>query len=94
MPNALEVGDEESWVVKIVAEVKDVNPEMVNETTRLFAEDGVSSSLDFDSLDAFDLAVALDERFDLGYLEDVDFQTFRTVRDVVDYVRLHSPILR
>ncbi|MHB8377715.1 MAG: acyl carrier protein [Dehalococcoidia bacterium] len=89
MLEATDVGRE---VAAIIAEIKDLDAAAVAEDMPLFSEDGARASLDFDSLDAFELAMALEERFALVATEEVDFQAFKTVRDVVDYVAARQTV--
>ena len=79
-------------VAAIIAEIKDLDAAAVADDTPLFAEDGTQASLDFDSLDAFELAMALEERFALVAMEEIDFQAFKTVRDVVEYVAAQQTV--
>lgn len=78
-------------VTAIIAEIKDLDGAAVAEDTPLFEQDGARASLGFDSLDAFELAMALEERFALPAVEEIDFQAFETVRSVVEYVVAHHP---
>jgi acyl carrier protein len=44
------------------------------------------ASLELDSLDQIELALAIETEFNLGTPEDIDFQQFQTVNDIVDFV--------
>ncbi len=41
--------------------------------------------LDMDSLDAADLAMELEDKFEIT-IEDSDFENLKTVQDIVDYI--------
>ncbi len=88
----LEATDVRRQVTAIIAEIKDLDAAAVAEDTRLFSQDGTQASLDFDSLDAFELAMALEECFAIVVTEEVDFQAFKTVRDVVEYVAARQTV--
>lgn len=45
--------------------------------------------LEMDSLDAADLAMALEEAFDIT-IEDEEFEHLVTVKDIVDYIEAHK----
>jgi acyl carrier protein len=78
----------------VVAEIKDVHVCDLSDETLLYSEDGAIPSLGFDSLDAFELAMALEERFGLDLTLDVDLQGFRTIGAVTEYVIGHTPPFR
>ena len=44
------------------------------------------SSLDLDSLDQVELALAIEDEFNVGSPEDLDFRSFSTVNDIVEFV--------
>ncbi len=43
-------------------------------------------SLELDSLDQVELALAIETEFNVGSTEDIDFRSFQTVNDVVEFV--------
>ena len=43
-------------------------------------------SFELDSLDQIELALAIESEFNIGTPEDLDFQQFGTVNDIVDFV--------
>ena len=43
-------------------------------------------SLELDSLDQVELALAIETEFNVGTPEDIDFESFETVNDVVEFV--------
>lgn len=43
-------------------------------------------SLELDSLDQVELALAIETEFNIGTPEDLDFTTFHTVNDIVEFV--------
>ncbi|MEO6196657.1 MAG: phosphopantetheine-binding protein [Dehalococcoidia bacterium] len=45
-----------------------------------------AESLELDSLDQVELALAIETEFNIGTPEDIDFQNFATVNDIVDFV--------
>jgi acyl carrier protein len=50
------------------------------------AEGAPVESLELDSLDQVELALAIETEFNIGTPEDIDFQNFGTVNDIVDFV--------
>ncbi|MGI6336488.1 MAG: acyl carrier protein [Clostridiales bacterium] len=50
-------------------------------------ETDFASDLNADSLDAVEFVMALEEEFDLKNLAEEDIKKFKTVGDVVDYVK-------
>jgi acyl carrier protein len=44
------------------------------------------ASLELDSLDQVELALLIETEFNIGTPEDLDFQQFHTVNDIVDFV--------
>lgn len=49
-------------------------------------ENAPPGALELDSLDQVELALAIETEFNVGTPEDLDFQRFETVNDVVDFV--------
>jgi acyl carrier protein len=49
-------------------------------------EGGPVASLQLDSLDQVELALLIETEFNIGTPEDIDFQQFETVNDIVDFV--------
>ena len=43
-------------------------------------------ALELDSLDQVELALAIETEFNVGTPEDLDFQRFQTVNDIVEFV--------
>ena len=48
--------------------------------------DATENLIELDSLDAFELALALEDEYNFGAPEDVDLTQFRTVNDIVEFV--------
>jgi len=74
-----------------VAELKEADPSAVSGETILFAENSAAGSLNFDSIDGLELALALEEQFGLEFVDDVDFSEVTTVNQVVALVEGHVP---
>ena len=65
----------------ILAENLDIDPESVK-------SDSTFESLGIDSLDLFELVMALEEEFDVE-IPTEDLEKLSTVQDVADYVEAH-----
>jgi len=68
-------------LVQLLSEQFDVEPESITLNTDLEEELGA------DSLDAVELALALEEEFDLENLMEEDMQQFHTVGDIVEFIQ-------
>ncbi len=64
-----------------------IAPEEVPDDLPLFDvnEDG-SENLGLDSLDALELAMAIEEKYEISVPQDIDFKQLVTLNDVVAYV--------
>ncbi len=60
----------------------------VGDDQPLFSDQGEASEncLELDSLDAVELAMAVENEYNLGTPEDIDMKSFRTVDDIVAFV--------
>ncbi|MFC4805627.1 acyl carrier protein [Filifactor villosus] len=56
---------------------------------KVVAEARLIEDLEMDSLDAADLAMALEEAFDIT-IADEEFEHLVTVKDIVDYIDTHK----
>jgi len=65
---------------------EEYDPEEIEPDAQLFGDEG----LGLDSLDALQLAVALEERFGVTVDEDQGPAVFRSVRSITEYVRSRS----
>ena len=78
------------YVKEQVAFLKDheIEPSEVGDDQPLFSdeENPAENSLELDSLDAVELALAIEEEYNLGTPEEVDMKRFRTVDDIVEFV--------
>ena len=90
MAIAIEAETIRSYVKDQIALLKDFQgqAEEVGDARPLFSEDGedAEDSLELDSLDAVELALALETEFNLGVPEDLDIKRFRTVDEIVEFV--------
>ena len=68
-------------IIEITAETLGAEAESITENTS-FTED-----LHADSLDLFELAMALEEEFDIGEMSEEDLATIKTVGDLVNYLQ-------
>ncbi len=68
-------------VKKLIAEQFSVDEETITLDTEFLAD------LCADSLDAVEFIMAIEEEFDLDDLADEDVESFRTVGDVVAYLK-------
>ncbi|MBI1886001.1 MAG: hypothetical protein HYS09_06785 [Chloroflexi bacterium] len=79
-----------SYIKEQVAYLKEykVQPSDIADDQPLFSDEDevVDNSLDLDSLDAVELALAIEEEYKLETPEDIDIRRFRTVNDIVDFV--------
>lgn len=64
-------------LIKIIAEELDVDPDGIKEDTSL------QNDLEADSLDAINIALAIEEKFNIK-IDDDTIQSFRTIRDIGD----------
>ncbi len=78
------------YVKEQIAFLKDheIEPSEVRDDQPLFSdeESPAENSLELDSLDGVELALAIEEEYNLGTPEDVDMKRFRTVDDIVEFV--------
>lgn len=71
---------------EIIAMVKEVlHQEFDFEREKLTLDTQLVDDLDFDSIDAIDMAVRLEERTGLHF-EDEELKSLRTIRDIVDKI--------
>jgi acyl carrier protein len=49
-------------------------------------ENAPPDAIELDSLDQVELALAIETEFELGTPEDLDFEHFKTVNDIVEFV--------
>ena len=68
-------------LVQLLSEQFDVEPQEITLNTDLEEELGA------DSLDAVELALALEEEFDLENLLEEDMNKFHTVGDIVEFIQ-------
>lgn len=68
-------------LVQLLSEQFDVDPQDITLNTDLEEELGA------DSLDAVELALALEEEFDLENLLEEDMNKFHTVGDIVEFIQ-------
>ena len=68
-------------IIEITAETLGAEAESITENTS-FTED-----LHADSLDLFELAMALEEEFDIGEMSEEDLAGIKTVGDLVRYLQ-------
>ena len=68
-------------VAELLADMFDTDPAEITLNTDFLVD------LNADSLDGMELAMALEEEFDLEDLTEEDFSEFKTVGDVVEYLR-------
>lgn len=68
-------------LVQLLSEQFDVEPESITLNTDL------EEDLGADSLDAVELALALEEEFDLENLMEEDMLQFHSVGDIVEYIQ-------
>jgi len=66
-------------LVKIIAEELEINPDTIKEDTSL------QNDLEADSLDAINIALAIEERFAVK-IDDEAIRNFRTIRDITDHL--------
>jgi acyl carrier protein len=64
-------------LIKIIAEELDVDPDGIREDASL------QNDLEADSLDAINIALAIEEKFNIK-IDDDTIQGFRTIRDIGD----------
>jgi acyl carrier protein len=76
----------QSELIKIIAEIKDCKAGTLSLDTLLRSDDASMPSLDFDSLDAFELATAVEEVFGLQFDEDMDLTRLKSLIDVSRFV--------
>lgn len=76
----------ESEMIKIVAEIKNCKAGTLSLDTLLRSDDASVPSLDFDSLDAFELAAAVEDIFGLQFDEDMDLTRLKNILDVSRFV--------
>ncbi len=76
----------QSTVLNAIAVIKNIAPATVSLDSRLLSGDGAVPGLDFDSLDGFELAVAVEEEFGLELEEDMDLSRLVTVEDVARFI--------
>ena len=65
----------------IIATQFDIDPERITEDTDFVAD------LEADSLDVVELAMSIEEAFDLPEIGEEDIKTIQTVGDIVAYVK-------
>jgi acyl carrier protein len=70
-----------SEVKQLVAECESISPDMLQENTNLDAD------LHFDSLERVELAMEIEEQFDITISDEME-QEIRTVGDIVDGVMM------
>ena len=79
-----------TFVKEQIAYLKDnqVGAEAIPDDMLLASNPGgePAESLELDSLDQVELALAIETEFNIGTPEDIDFQNFATVNDIVDFV--------
>ncbi|MBF6600890.1 MAG: acyl carrier protein [Dehalococcoidia bacterium] len=73
-------------VIAAIAGVKGIDGHGIDEATQLFSLDGSAPSLEFDSFDALELSLRLEEQFNVMLGDDADFAQFATVASVIDCV--------
>jgi len=66
-------------LVKIIAEELEIDPDTIKEDTSL------QNDLEADSLDAINIALAIEERFAIK-IDDEAIRNFRTIRDITDHL--------
>lgn len=66
-------------LVKIIAEELEIDPDTIKEDTSL------QNDLEADSLDAINIALAIEERFAIK-IDDEAIRNFRTIRDIIDHL--------
>lgn len=66
-------------LVKIIAEELDIDPDTIKEDTSL------QNDLEADSLDAINIALAIEERFAIK-IDDEAIRNFKTIRDITDHL--------
>jgi len=75
-----------SGLIKIIGEIKDCEAGALSLDTLLRSDDASVPSLDFDSLDAFELATAVEELFGLQFDEDMDLTRLKNILDLSRFV--------
>lgn len=66
-------------IISIVALTLNQSPEKITEQTNLL------NDLNADSLDVMDIALAIEEKFNISF-EDADYQQMKTIKDICDVV--------
>lgn len=69
-----------------------LGPDLVTEETRLIpiGQDADDTNIVFDSLDALELSILIEDEFALPPIQELDLDAFATVGDVVSFVLANS----
>lgn len=74
----------------LIAEIKHVEVGELRPDTVLFSGDGLDPNLGFDSLDGLELALAVEERFVIEVLDDIDYTTLSTIQALTEFISLRT----
>ena len=69
-------------VIKLIAEVLEIDPKTLNEKTNLLKD------LEIESLDLVDLIVAFEDKYSLE-IPDQDIKELLTIGDIISYIEKH-----
>ena len=70
-------------VIEIIANVTEVDKEMIKEDSNLIKD------LEIDSLDLVDLVVEFENKYNFQ-IPDQDVKEIQTVKDIVEYIKAHN----
>jgi acyl carrier protein len=69
-----------------ITEIKGLDRLELDDDALLFEEVGATQNVVLDSLDALELGLAIEERYEIEIPDDVDVKSFATVNSIVSYV--------